>query len=238
MAPLAGSAAINGGDPASVAGMGIVPLVDQRGAGYARVLGWRIDLGAVEVASGDFNYDGQVDGADFLNWQRQFGASSPLIGSGADGDGNGTVDGDDLGVWRGQFGEPNAAATVVAAPAIFEPAIVGGDDVTPNEVPSSPIAPRVNDGPAADSALTAIAQAKSGFRNSQSSSMPGRRVARAIQVLPSHAAATAGLRKEFCSRVSGNSTPRYGADAFFAELGEETDDDDFELIALSLVEPL
>ncbi|BBO33143.1 beta strand repeat-containing protein [Lacipirellula parvula] len=136
-APLAGSAAINGGNPASIPGAAGLPLVDQRGAGYARLLGSRIDLGAVEVASGDFNYDGRVDGADFLAWQRQFGSAAAPSGSGADGNGSGSVDGADLNVWRGQFGQPSGGSAVVAATpasvmqvtvAAPAPAAISGDE--------------------------------------------------------------------------------------------------------------
>jgi hypothetical protein len=46
--PLVGSPAIDMGDPNATAGVGDTPLVDQRGAPYARVFGGRIDIGAVE----------------------------------------------------------------------------------------------------------------------------------------------------------------------------------------------
>jgi hypothetical protein len=45
--PNAGSPVINAGDPAFVS----PPTTDQRGPGYARVFGGRIDIGAVEAAS-------------------------------------------------------------------------------------------------------------------------------------------------------------------------------------------
>ena len=45
---LAGSSAIDTGDPAAVAGVGNVPLSDQRGGQFTRVSGGRIDLGAFE----------------------------------------------------------------------------------------------------------------------------------------------------------------------------------------------
>ncbi|WP_148075602.1 hypothetical protein [Bythopirellula goksoeyrii] len=62
----------------------------------------------------DFDEDGDVDGKDFISWQRGFGindGSAQLADGDATGDGN--VNGDDLVVWQGQYGTPlsvNAAA--------------------------------------------------------------------------------------------------------------------------------
>jgi hypothetical protein len=49
---------------------------------------------------GDFDLDGDVDGADFLVWQRGFGE---------------TYDADDLAVWREHFGTVAPAATTAAS---------------------------------------------------------------------------------------------------------------------------
>ena len=57
--------------------------------------------------SADFNQDGDVDGDDFLTWQRGLGIGSTLADGDADGDGE--VDADDLAAWRFQFGSTNAA---------------------------------------------------------------------------------------------------------------------------------
>jgi hypothetical protein len=67
-------------------------------------------------SSGDFDGDGDVDGGDFLTWQRQLGQSGDLE---ADGNGDGAVDGDDLVLWRQQFGGPPGA--VAANAAVPEP---------------------------------------------------------------------------------------------------------------------
>lgn len=68
----------------------------------------------------DFNADGDVDGADFLTWQRGLGGPGDL----ADGDANGDnlVDGEDLTVWQAQFGEPMQAPSAVANAASFSAA--------------------------------------------------------------------------------------------------------------------
>jgi subtilisin-like proprotein convertase family protein len=53
---------------------------------------------------GDFNFDGIVDSADYLVWQKQSGKNVPPF-SGADGDGDGDVDQADLALWRKNFGK-------------------------------------------------------------------------------------------------------------------------------------
>jgi hypothetical protein len=71
------------------------------------------------VANADYDDDGDVDGGDFLLWQRQSG-STVTAGTGADGSGNGVVDAADLTLWRTQFGTTPPAT--VAAAAVPEPA--------------------------------------------------------------------------------------------------------------------
>ncbi|MCC6491583.1 MAG: hypothetical protein IT424_01020 [Pirellulales bacterium] len=80
-----------------------------------------IELGAVPggASAGDYNGNGKVDGADFLVWQRAFGANV-APGSGADGDGDGVVTAADRMFWYNRFG---AGASSVAAP-VPEPTAV------------------------------------------------------------------------------------------------------------------
>jgi autotransporter-associated beta strand protein len=76
------------------------------------------------TANADFNGDGLVDGADFLVWQKNFGAA----GGHAQGDANGdnTVNAADLAVWQGHFGGISAtgAATAIPEPAAAMLAVV------------------------------------------------------------------------------------------------------------------
>jgi hypothetical protein len=65
----------------------------------------------------DFDNDGDVDGADFLTWQRGVGTASGNSQGNANGDG--AIDGADLTIWRGQFGGGGPAT--IAASAIPEP---------------------------------------------------------------------------------------------------------------------
>jgi hypothetical protein len=67
----------------------------------------------------DFDGDGDVDGRDFLTWQRGFGTPDALPADG-DADNDFDVDADDLAVWQLQYGEPVpplGALTAVPEPA-------------------------------------------------------------------------------------------------------------------------
>jgi hypothetical protein len=61
----------------------------------------------------NFNSNGNVDGADFLIWQRRLGLGPSA--SHADGDANadGSVDAADLDIWRGQFGSQLGAVATI-----------------------------------------------------------------------------------------------------------------------------
>jgi hypothetical protein len=113
---LAGSPAIDAGDPAFDPNAFTPPLVnDQRGSGFARVVDGRVDIGAFElqpiVASADFDEDGDVDGRDFLAWQRGFGTPAPTaVKADGDSDNDTDVDGADLLVWQEQYGEEELSA--------------------------------------------------------------------------------------------------------------------------------
>lgn len=62
---------------------------------------------------GDANRDGSVDGADFLQWQRDFGMTNAPLGEGADLNSDGAVNSLDLDVWRLEFGDPVLAGDYV-----------------------------------------------------------------------------------------------------------------------------
>jgi len=118
---LAGSPAINAGDPAAAVGVGGVTPFDQRGGPFVRIAGGRIDVGSFEATTppplADFNSSSRVDGFDFLIWQRGFGATdaaATLANGNADYDND--VDGDDLAVWKSQFGESQSVAEAITAP--------------------------------------------------------------------------------------------------------------------------
>jgi hypothetical protein len=67
-------------------------------------------------SSADFDADGDVDGTDFLNWQRGLGVPP---GTGHDrGDANmdTAVNGLDLGVWKSEFGSSTVVPALATVP--------------------------------------------------------------------------------------------------------------------------
>lgn len=87
-----------------------------------------IIVDATETApTGDLNYDGSVDGADFLVWQQGLGATNATTMQG-DGNRDKLVNGLDLAVWKQQFGQtgghaaaavPESASIALAAPILL-----------------------------------------------------------------------------------------------------------------------
>jgi hypothetical protein len=77
------------------------------------------------AAPGNYDGDSDVDGNDFLVWQRTLGATV-TSGAGADGDGNGVIGAGDLVEWRVNYGQfPAATAAASAIPEPSGAALVG-----------------------------------------------------------------------------------------------------------------
>jgi formylglycine-generating enzyme required for sulfatase activity len=120
----AGNPAFNPADPDANPATNDALTLDQRGIPFGRVVGGRIDMGAVEqqpiAPSADFNADLAIDGFDFLAWQRGFGLTSP---DGAhdtgDADYDHDVDAADLAIWTETLGEPSAVAAAADAASGF-----------------------------------------------------------------------------------------------------------------------
>jgi hypothetical protein len=79
------------------------------------------DQGPHGPASADFDGDGDVDGQDFLTWQKGLGTTGSATEATGDADGDLAVNRNDLRVWKSRFG---SAAAVAAAAAIPEPTAV------------------------------------------------------------------------------------------------------------------
>ncbi len=83
------------------------------------------DMLSSPVLKGDFDGDADVDGADFLTWQRTLGSAAVPPGMGADGNVNGVVDGLDLLVWREGFGAPPMAPALASVPEPTSRSVAG-----------------------------------------------------------------------------------------------------------------
>ena len=67
----------------------------------------------------DFDDDDDVDGNDFLIWQRGVGGANGTGNANGNADDDTDVDGNDLAIWKSEFGTPQAAS---AASPVPEPA--------------------------------------------------------------------------------------------------------------------
>jgi hypothetical protein len=67
-------------------------------------------------ANANFNGDTNIDGADFLIWQRGVGLNAGATLGQGDADGNGAVNGGDLTIWKNQFGTTPGVGAASAAP--------------------------------------------------------------------------------------------------------------------------
>lgn len=85
-----------------------------------------LPLGGVEPIAGDYDFDGTVDGNDYLVWKQAFGSTTDLD---ADGNKDGVVNAADFTVWRDNLGATQPAAvqepaSLVAAAPLLEAASV------------------------------------------------------------------------------------------------------------------
>ncbi len=71
---------------------------------------------AVPAPSADFDEDDDVDGFDFLAWQRSFGLTSGATKAQGDADDNGTVDAADLDIWETQYGTKTLLTSAATVP--------------------------------------------------------------------------------------------------------------------------
>jgi hypothetical protein len=94
---------------------------DSSGYGYWRASSYLTGY-AAHAGPADFDYNGVVDGADFLTWQRGNGLSGQINNGSGDANKSGTVESRDLGMWRSAFGTSVAAPTAASVP---EPASAG-----------------------------------------------------------------------------------------------------------------
>ena len=84
-----------------------------------------VDVTDIPRPTPDFNYDTNVDGLDFLEWQQGFGIASGASDMQGDGNRDGKVDGKDIKYWRENFGETGHQHAVAAVDAIPEGSTLG-----------------------------------------------------------------------------------------------------------------
>jgi hypothetical protein len=79
---------------------------------------WYEGVGFQSFVPGDFDSDGDVDGADFVAWQTNFPKASGAVLAEGDADADGDVDGADFVVWQTNFPfTPGGGAAPVPEPA-------------------------------------------------------------------------------------------------------------------------
>lgn len=90
---------------------------------------WDDELDALDVVQveapildANFDNDGDVDGIDFLTWQKNFPTAFGATNATGDADGDFDVDAGDLGVWQAQYGV--SPAPPIMASAVPEPGTV------------------------------------------------------------------------------------------------------------------
>jgi serpin B len=68
----------------------------------------------VSPTSADFDGDGDIDGRDFLAWQRGFGMTTGATLANGDSNADGDVDSNDLATWQETYGQSNTLSEIVA----------------------------------------------------------------------------------------------------------------------------
>jgi hypothetical protein len=87
---------------------------------FLRDIGWDTVAYNTGAHPGDFDGDGDVDGADFVAWQTNFPKASGATLAQGDADGDGDVDGADFVVWQTNFPySPGPGAAPVPEPAAW-----------------------------------------------------------------------------------------------------------------------
>jgi cyclophilin family peptidyl-prolyl cis-trans isomerase len=77
------------------------------------------DIEQLNLPAGDYDFDADVDGADFLVWQRTFGSTTLAE---ADGNGNVVIDLADLAIWQDTYGTVASSSAIASIP---EPSTLG-----------------------------------------------------------------------------------------------------------------
>jgi len=88
---------------------------------------------------GDADGDQDVDGADFLLWQRTLGAAVIPSGSGADWNTSGQIDAADLGFWNANFGDAPAPSDQEGAARAAVRTLINDEEGVHGEAPAATV---------------------------------------------------------------------------------------------------
>jgi len=91
------------------------------------------------MAPGDGDGDQDVDGADFLLWQRTLGGAVIPSGSGADWNTSGQIDAADLGFWKANFGDAPAPPAQESAARAAVRTLVNDEEGVHGEAPAATV---------------------------------------------------------------------------------------------------
>jgi hypothetical protein len=84
----------------------------------ARLAVFEAAMAAAVVPTGDFDMDGDVDGADFIIWQTNYPIFGDAEQTSGDANSDGNVDGIDFAIWQDQFPQsPSPGAAPVPEPS-------------------------------------------------------------------------------------------------------------------------
>jgi hypothetical protein len=102
---------------------------------WSAAYGTTLDLNYfLNPLAGDADFDGDVDGGDFLAWQRSFGTPMPLADRTlGDSDNDTDVDGDDLVVWQNSYGTSPLAVQAAGSAdpdLLASPAAISGSEAS------------------------------------------------------------------------------------------------------------
>jgi hypothetical protein len=86
------------------------------GVGGARYSMVEFEILSPLSPNADFDHDSDVDGDDFLTWQRNVNLMGQSDNSNGDANFDGTVNGADLAVWEAQYGSPPPVSAVTTVP--------------------------------------------------------------------------------------------------------------------------
>ncbi len=91
-------------------------LTGAPGVGALRITANVLQFVLEGPGNADFDEDGDVDGRDFLTWQRRVGLNSGATLADGDANGDGQVNQADLHIWQQQYGQPTGVSALTQVP--------------------------------------------------------------------------------------------------------------------------